>query len=231
MTYLFETRNCLTLRASEDQNQFLLLLYRTNTHLAISHIRLLLSRSFILSIPLWNVTSISTITNINIIIIILDVLTCVALLSDNSVLQLASAQEHILLETVTDQGTFKVIVIWTSNTIGSANMFEIHFIDPDTGSEIEHIKYDISVYRDDKVVEVQRLDQVSMFQEFFFEEDGSYVIRIENIEDLGERATIPIQVTPEFGLDVSVLSASALGVGMFAAWIYGGKNLFRRFIN
>ena len=151
------------------------------------------------------------------------------MLSDNSVFQLASAKEHIPLETVTDQGTFKVKVIWTPNTIESANMFEIHFIDPDTGSEIEYIKYNISVYRDDKV-EVQRLDQVSMFQEFFFEDEGSYVIRIEDIDDLGERATIPIQVTPEFGLDVSILSASALGIGMFAAWI-DSKNLFRRFIN
>ena len=228
MTYFFETRNCLTLRASEDQNQFLLLLYRIGAHVAISQIRLL-SRSFIIPIPLWNVTSISAITNIIIIIIILNVLTYVALLSDNSVFQLASAKEHILLETVTDQGTFKVKVIWTPNTIGGENMFEIHFIDPDTGSEIEYIKYDISVYRDDKV-EVQRLDQVSMFQEFFFEDEGSYVIRIEDIDDLGERATIPIQVTPEFGLDVFILSASALGIGMFAAWIYG-KNLFRHFIN
>ena len=228
MTYFFETRNCLTLRASEDQNQFLLLLYRIGAHVAISQIRLL-SRSFIIPIPLWNVTSISAITNIIIIIIILNVLTYVALLSDNSVFQLASAKEHILLETVTDQGTFKVKVIWTPNTIGGENMFEIHFIDPDTGSEIEYVKYDISVYRDDKV-EVQQLDQVSMFQEFFFEDEGSYVIRIEDIDDLGERATIPIQVTPEFGLDVFILSASALGIGMFAAWIYG-KNLFRRFIN
>lgn len=229
MTYFFETRNCLTLRASEDQNQFLmLLLYRIGAHLAISQIRLL-SRSFIIPIPLWNVTSISAITNIIIIIIILNVLTYVALLSDNSVFQLASAKEHILLETVTDQGTFKVKVIWTPNTIGGENMFEIHFIDPDTGSEIEYIKYDISIYRDDKV-EVQQLDQVSMFQEFFFEDEGSYVIRIEDIDDLGERATIPIQVTPEFGLDVFILSASALGIGMFAAWIYG-KNLFRRFFN
>ena len=228
MTYFFETRNCLTLRASEDQNQFLLLLYRIGAHVAISQIRLL-SRSFIIPIPLWNVTSISAITNIIIIIIILNVLTYVALLSDNSVFQLASAKEHILLETVTDQGTFKVKVIWTPNTIRGENMFEIHFIDPDTGSEIEYIKYDISVYRDDKV-EVQRLDQVSMFQEFFFEDEGSYVIRIEDIDDLGERATIPIQVTPEFGLDVFILSASALGIGMFAAWIYG-KNLFRHFIN
>jgi hypothetical protein len=228
MTYLFETCNCLTLRVSEDQNQFLLLLYRSSAHLAVSHIRFL-SRRFIIPTPLWNVTSISTITNINIIIIILNVLTHVALLSDNSVFQLASAQEQILLETVTDQGTFKVIVIWTSNTIGSASMFEIHFIDPDTGSEIEYIKYDISVYRDDKV-ELQRLDQVSMLQEFFFEDEGSYLIRIEDIEDLGEQATIPIQVTPEFGLDVFILSATALGIGMFAAWICG-KNLFSRFLN
>jgi hypothetical protein len=229
MTYFFETRNCLTLRASEDQNQFLSLLYRIGAHLAIPQIRLLLSRSFIIPIPLWNVTSISPITNIIIMIIILSVPTYVALLSENSAFQLASAEEHILLETVTDQGTFKVKVIWTPNTIRGENMFEIHFIDPDTGSEIEYIKYDISVYRDDKV-EVQRLDQVSMFQEFFFEDEGSYVIRIEDIDGLGERAAIPIQVTPEFGLDVFILSASALGIGMFAAWI-DSKNLFRRFIN
>jgi hypothetical protein len=228
MTYFFETRNCLTLPASEDQNQFLSLLYRIDAHLAISQIRLL-SRSVIIPIPLWNVTSISPITNIIIMIIILSVLTYVALLSENSAFQLASAEEHILLETVTDQGTFKVKVIWTPNTIRGENMFEIHFIDPDTGSEIEYIKYDISVYRDDKV-EVQRLDQVSMFQEFFFEHEGSYVIRIEDIDGLGERATIPIQVTPEFGLDVFILSASALGIGMFAAWI-DSKNLFKRFIN
>ncbi|MDW0122381.1 MAG: hypothetical protein QOK81_07160, partial [Nitrososphaeraceae archaeon] len=97
------------------------------------------------------------------------------------------AQEQIRLEAVTDQGTFKVEIMWISNDIGSANMFEIHFVDPDTGSEIEDIKYDISIYRDDKP-EIQRLDQTSIFQEFFFEEMGSYEMRIDDIEGLGERA-------------------------------------------
>jgi hypothetical protein len=141
------------------------------------------------------------------------------------------AQEQTRLEAVSDQGTFNVEIMWTSNDIGSANMFEIHFVDPDTGSEIEDIKYDISIYRDARP-EIQRLDQTSIFQEFFFEEMGSYEIRIDDIEDLGERAIIPIQVTPEFQLKVFVLAAAALSIGVLAA--RAGKqcnNLFRHPMN
>lgn len=140
-----------------------------------------------------------------------------------------SAQEQIRLEAVTDQGTFKIEIMWISNDVGSANMFEIHFVDPDTGSEIEDIKFDISIYRDGKP-EIERLDQTSIFQEFFFEEVGSYEIRIEDIEDLGERVIVPIQVTSEFQLKVFVLSAAALGIAMLAART-NGNNLFRQAIN
>jgi hypothetical protein len=142
------------------------------------------------------------------------------------------AQEQIRLEAVTDQGTFKVEIMWISNDIGSVNMFEIHFVDPDTGSEIENIKYDISIYRNDKP-EIQRLDQTSIFQEFIFEEVGSYEIRIDDIEGLGERTIVPIQVTPEFQLKVFVLPAATavvLSIAMLAARA-NGNNLFRRAIN
>jgi hypothetical protein len=152
-----------------------------------------------------------------------------ALLSSILVFQPIYAQEQIRLEAVTDEGTFKVEIIWISNDIGSANTFEIHFVDPDTGSEIEDIKYDISVYRDEKP-EIQRLDQTSIFQEFFFEEVGSYEMRIDDIEGLGERAIVPIQVTPEFQLKVFVLPAVAVSIAMFAARA-NGNNLFRHPIN
>jgi hypothetical protein len=148
------------------------------------------------------------------------------MLSCTSILQLVFAQEQILLEAFTDQGTFKVQIIWTSNAIGSLNMFEIQFIDPDTGSEIEDVKYDISVYRDDHP-EIRRLDQVSIFQEFFFEDVGSYEIRIDDIEDLGEGATIPIQVTPEFGLKVILLTAATLAVVVVSVMKSNNNNLFR----
>jgi hypothetical protein len=160
-----------------------------------------------------------------IIIIIIAVILSLALLLGTLAFQLISAQEQISLEAVTDQGTFQVEITWISNDIGSANMFEIHFTDPDTGAEIEDIKYDISIYRDGRP-EIQRLDQISIFQEFFFEEVGSYEIRIGNIEDLGEGATVPIQVTPEFQHEMFVLSAVALGIVMLAARA-NGNNLFR----
>lgn len=152
-----------------------------------------------------------------------------ALLFCTSFFKIVSAQEQIRLETLTDQGTFKVQIMWTSNEVGSANVFEVHFFDTDTGDEIEDIKYDISIYTEDKL-EVQRLDQTSIFQEFSFEDVGAYEIRIDDVEDLDEHATIPIQITPEFGIDVFILSAAALGIGILAVW-RNSNNIFRRAIN
>ena len=141
-----------------------------------------------------------------------------------------AAQRQIRLEAVSDQGTFRVEITWTPNNIGSPNTFDIHFIDPDTGSEIEDIKYDISIYSGDRA-EIRRLDQMSTFQEFSFEDEGSYEIRIEDIEDLGEGVTIPIQVTPEFQFELFLFSAATLCVAVIVAVRLNGNNLFSQPIN
>ena len=162
-------------------------------------------------------------------IIIISFILSLALFSCILTLQPINAQEQIRFEALTDQGTFKVEILWMPNDIGNASKFEIRFIDPDTGSEIEDIKYDISIYKDGRP-EIQRLDQVSIFQEFFFEEVGSYEISIDDIEDLGERVTVPLQVTPEFQPQVFVLYAAALGLVVLAASA-NSNNLFRHPIN
>ncbi len=170
-------------------------------------------------------------TTVIIIIIIISVILSIVLLSSSPGSQLIYAQEErIRLEAVTDHSTFKIEIMWIPDDIGSANRFEIHFFDPDTDSEIEDIKYDISIYRDEEP-QIQRLDQTSIFQEFFFEEVGSYQIRIDNIEDLGEGTTVPIQVTPEFNLKVFILSAAAVGIAVLAARTSNGNNLFSHPIN
>jgi len=160
-----------------------------------------------------------------IIITIIIIIPSFSLLASLLAFPQVAAQGQIRLEALTDQDTFRVEIMWTPNDIGSANTFGIRFIDPDTGSEIEDIKYDISIYRNDRP-EIQRLDQISTFQEFSFGEQGSYEIRIDDIEDLGERVTIPIQVTPEFRLEVFVFAAGGLGVAVIAAR-HNGNNLFR----
>jgi hypothetical protein len=165
-----------------------------------------------------------------IITIIIIIILSFALLAILLAFPQVAAQEQIRLEALTDQGTFRVEIIWTPNDIGRANTFEIRFIDPDTDSEIEDVKYDISIYRDGRP-DIQRLDQISAFQEFSFEEQGSYEIRIEDIEDLGEGVIIPIQVTPEFRLEVFFLfAACGIGVAVIAAR-HNGNNLFRSLIN
>jgi hypothetical protein len=165
------------------------------------------------------------------IIIIISLTLSLALFSSILTLQPITAQEQIRLEALTDQGSFKVEILWIPNDIGNVNKFEIHFIDPDTGTEIEDVKYDISIYKDGRP-KIQRLDQVSISQEFFFEEMGSYQIRIDDIEDLGERVLLPIQVMPEFQPPVLALSsAAALGLAVLAAAAANGNYLFRHPIN
>jgi hypothetical protein len=83
--------------------------------------------------------------NIVCIVIIIIIILTFALLASILALLPVEAQGQIRLEAVSEQGTFRVEVMWISNPIGSPNTFEIHFIDPDTGSEIEDIKYDISI--------------------------------------------------------------------------------------
>jgi hypothetical protein len=162
----------------------------------------------------------STITIIIIILILIIFILSFGLLASILALLPVTAQEQIRLEAVSDQGTFRVEIMWTPNNIGSPNTFEIHFIDPDTGSEIEDVKYDISIYRDDDddKPEMRRLDQISTtIQQFSFEAQGSYEISIDDIEDLGEGVTIPIQVTPEFQHKLFVLTITAIGIALISA--------------
>lgn len=121
-----------------------------------------------------------------------------------------------MLEAASDQGTFTVEITWTPDDFGSSNAFDIRFIEPETGEEIEDVRYDISIYSGGDR-EILRRDQTATRQEFTFDEPGSYEIRIDDIEGLGERVAIPIQVTPEFPLGTIVLVAVALGAAIVAA--------------
>ena len=128
----------------------------------------------------------------------------------------AVAQKQITIEATSDQGTFMVEITWTPDDIGSANVFDIRFIEPETGEEIEDVVYDISIYRGPDR-EILRSDQTVIRQEFTFDEPGSYVIRIDDIEGLGEGVAIPIQVTPEFPLGTLALVAVPFGAAVLVA--------------
>jgi hypothetical protein len=138
-----------------------------------------------------------------------------------------AAQEQIKLEAVTEQGTFKVEIFWTPDDIGRPNLFEIHFFDPTTGIEIEETKYDISINKND-ISEVERLNQISALQEFSFREPGSYQVRIDNIEGLGEGVTIHVQVTPEFHTNHLIVFVSVCIAASAMAGRINTNNLFRK---
>lgn len=109
-----------------------------------------------------------------------------------------------------------VEITWTSANIGKANTFDIRFIEPETGREIEDVKYNISIYNGN-TREAQMTDQDSVQQKFSFNDSGSYTIKINNIEGLDENVSIPIQVTPEFPAGVLMLAATIIGAMIFVA--------------
>jgi hypothetical protein len=138
----------------------------------------------------------------------------------------ALAQEQIVLEAPSDQGTLTVEITWTPDDIGSGHSFDIRFIEPGTGEEIEEVIYDFSIYNDGSR-EVLRRGQSATQQEFTFDEQGSYTIRIDNIDGLDENVSIPIEVTPEFPLGALVLIAIAISATVLVAR-RNSNNLFRQ---
>jgi len=108
----------------------------------------------------------------------------------------AFAQEQIMLATASDQGTFRVEIEWTPADIGTENTFEMHFIEPETGKEVEDVVYDFVIEQRGAPL-FTSAGQASNTQRVTFSEPGSYTILVKNIDGLGEGASFPVQVTPE----------------------------------
>jgi hypothetical protein len=174
---------------------------------------------------------------LNIVIILVLVLAALGMMTTTLLLaaQTASAQRQqpppIMLEALSDQGTFRVEVAWTPADIGADNTFGIRFIEPETNIELEDIRYDILLFRGDNTVQqLRRIDQTSLQQKFRFEEPGMYRIMINDIDGLDETVTIPIKVTPEFPAGAAALTAATTigsAILFFAAKRNSNNNLFR----
>jgi hypothetical protein len=117
------------------------------------------------------------------------------------------------LESQSDQGTFLVKMMWTTTKdLGSNNTFEIQFIEPETHKQLEEIVYDFVVISERGHEIVHRQSQTSPIQHVIFSSEGSYAVRIANIDGLGEDSNFSIRVTPEFHLDA--LPVVALGISI-----------------
>jgi hypothetical protein len=118
-----------------------------------------------------------------------------------SAFQRASAQPIIHLEGLSDQKTFIVKIEWTSAEIGNENQFNVTFYDSDTKTLIEDVRYDFEILGSAGNPLMVVNDTGNPIQRVTFAQNGAYIVEIGNIEGLGEGLKIPIQVTPEFGID------------------------------
>lgn len=158
---------------------------------------------------------------------VLVVLFATALLLFVPFLQPALAQANnndntgpVALESKSDQGTFLVRMNWTQQAdLGADNIFKLKFIEPETGRELEDITYDFVVLSADGHEELQRKSQSAGTQAVAFSAEGPYVIRIANIDGLGEGADFNLRVTPEFA-PVAIVA----GAGVALATFFGAKH-------
>ena len=81
------------------------------------------------------------------------------------------------------------------------------------GQTLSGAKYDVMLFKGDQhLKEIHRAGQTAAMQNYTFQDEGSYALRIENINGSGESdgISIPMQVTPEFPLGIFVLIAVTL---------------------
>ena len=120
----------------------------------------------------------------------------------------------IMLQGTSTNDKFKVEVNWMPNDISKENTFDIKFLDSKSGKEIKGVTYDIVLLTGDKkLAETYRSAQTATQQKYIFGDQGSYILNIDKINNSPtESVNIPIQVTPEFPVNVLALMAiAALG--------------------
>jgi hypothetical protein len=127
----------------------------------------------------------------------------------------ALAQEPETLEATSDEGTFVVRMEWTPADLGAGNMFALSFVEPETGREIEDVVYDFIVVSEGGEEIVDRRSQTLAVQDVSFQQEGSYTVRVANIEGLGEDAEFSVRVTPEFS--PALVAAAGVAVAVFVA--------------
>ena len=125
----------------------------------------------------------------------------------------------IMLQGTSTNDKFKVEVNWMPNDISKENTFDIKFLDSKSGKEIKGVTYDIVLLTGDQqhLTETYRSAQTATQQKYIFGDQGSYILNIDKINNSpAESVNIPIQVTPEFPVNVLALMAIVFGALIFA---------------
>ena len=122
-----------------------------------------------------------------------------------------------ILQGTSNDGAFKVMVDWRSNNINKENTFNLTFINSNSSEQIEDITYDIMLFKDDQhIAESHRSAQTAEQQKYVFADQGSYTLRIENINNTGASIDLPMQVIPEFPLSIFALMIALFGIIIIA---------------
>ncbi|MDQ4056826.1 MAG: hypothetical protein M3156_05350 [Thermoproteota archaeon] len=127
------------------------------------------------------------------------------------------SSESNVLQGTSDDGAFQVKVDWKSNNINKENTFNLTFINSNSSEQVEDITYDIMLFKDDQhIAESHRSAQTAEQQKYVFADQGSYTLRIQNINNTGASIDLPMQVIPEFPLRIFALMIALFGTIIIA---------------
>lgn len=154
-------------------------------------------------------------------VIVLAVIIVISSLNQQLAFAQTQSEPATVLESNSDQGSFRVTMKWTQTGNGSnKSAFNVQFIEPETGKQLEDIVYDFIVISASGNEVVHRVTQASgSNQTATLSVEGPYTIRIANIDGLGESAEFHVRVTPEFS---PVLIVAAGGFALAA--LFGTKS-------
>lgn len=126
-------------------------------------------------------------------------------------------------------GKFNVDINWFSADIGKNNTFSIRVWNASNGQEVyDGLALDFSIMQGGKELMKSHLAKpvmpadtatYSYGADYAFNDTGSYIIKISNINNSGESVEFPVQVTPEFPAGVLITSVVAVIVAMLGSFI------------
>jgi len=113
--------------------------------------------------------------------------------------------------------TWNVKINWFTNELGKQNVFAITLTDAKSMANVEDAEFDFSVVQEGKVLTQSHITEPTSpgqayGAQYNFTNAGSYVIRIDNINNTGESIKFPVQVTPEFPVFLlAAVTAAVMG--------------------
>ena len=116
------------------------------------------------------------------------------------------------LQGVSTDGNYLVDILWRSNTINNTSIFYVYLQSKNSHLHANSTFDFVLIQKGVRLADSYASNQISPEQFYTFAKQGSYTLRIENINGTSENVQIPIEVSPELPNGGLVIAMMASGL-------------------